>query len=137
MKFIAIPVVACGLIAAGLAPAGNAFGSPCNDSRCVPNIAHDIEPGWGCAGRDRYIFGLDRGGRTYVCTLADERVGNKWVEAEPLVGVRDVGTTCYGTRGSAQSPDGIPLICGQQGWTEGFDITDVFGRGLGNRDEEW
>jgi hypothetical protein len=131
MKFIAIPVVACGLIAAGLAPAGNAAGSPCNDSRCVPNIAHDVEPGWGCAGRDRYIFGIDSMGRTFVCTLADERVANKWVRAEPLVGVRDVGASCYSAQGSgsAQSLDGIPLICGPQGWTEGFLITEVFGRG--------
>ena len=131
MNFIAIPVVACGLIAAGLAPAGNASGSPCDDSRCVPSIAHDVNPGWGCVGRDRYIFGVDGGGRTYVCTLANEWVANRWVQAKPLVGVRDVGTTCYGTVGSAQSPDGIPLICGPQGWTEGFHITDVYGRGVG------
>jgi hypothetical protein len=134
MKFIAIPA-ACGLIAAGLAPAGNASGSPCNESRCVPNIAHGINPGWGCAGRDRYIFGVDGAGRTYVCTLANQWVANKWVQAEALVGVRDVGASCYGPQGSAQSPDGIPLICGQQGWTEGFNIVDVYGRDLiNNRD---
>jgi hypothetical protein len=130
MKFTAISVVACGLIAAGLAPAGNASGSPCNESRCVPNIARDVEPGWGCVGRDRYIFGVDSMGRTFVCTLADERVANKWVQAEALVGVRNVAASCYGPQGSAQSPDGIPLICSQQGWTEGFHIVDVFGRGL-------
>ena len=129
MKLIAIPVVASGLIATGLALPGNASGSPCNNSVCVPNIAQDVHPGWGCAGRDRYIFGIDTMGRTFVCTLADERVANTWVGAEPLVGVRDVGTPCNTPQGeSAQSPDGIPLICGSQGWTEGLQITDVFGR---------
>ena len=135
MKFNAIPVVACGLIAAGLAPAGNASGSPCNDARCVPNIAHDIEPGWGCAGRDRY-FGVDAGGRTFVCTLADERLANKWVQAEPFVGVHDVGSSCYEAQASAQSPEGIPLICGPAGWTEGLNILDVFGRGVLNPNSE-
>jgi hypothetical protein len=131
MKFTAIPVVACGLMAAALAPAGNASGSPCNDARCVPNITHDVLPGWGCVGRDRYIFGVDRIGRTFVCTLADQWVANKWVQAEALVGVRDVGASCNGPQGSAQSPDGIPLICGQQGWAEGVHIDDIYGRGIG------
>jgi hypothetical protein len=132
MKFIAIPVVACGLIATVLAPAGNASGSPCNRADCVPNITHNVSPGWACVGRDRYIFGVDVGGGTFVCTLADQRVANKWVQAEALVGVRDVGATCYGLQGSAQSPDGIPLICGPQAsWTEGLHLDDVYGRGIG------
>jgi hypothetical protein len=127
MKFIAIPVVACGLIAAALAPAGNASGSPCNGPDCVPNVTHDVRPGSPCVARDRYIYGLTRLGETFVCTLANQWVADQWVQSLPLVGVRDVGAPCFGSQATAQSPDGIPLICRRQGWIEGFDITDIYG----------
>jgi hypothetical protein len=119
MKFIAVPVVACGLIAAAFVPAGNASGSPCDGADCVPNVTHTAVLNGPCTIGTRYIFGLDASGNTLICTTSYSQGGSVikgfWAQSLPLIGVRDPGTPCSGS-GAAQSPDGSPMMCQNQGW---------------------
>jgi hypothetical protein len=116
MRFIAIPVLACGLITAATAPAGTASGSPCNGGGCVPNVTQNVVPNGPCVPRSRYDFGVDSVGNAFVCLS----IGS-WAAAPPLVGVRPLGGRCSGQL-SAQSPDGLAMMCGDGVRTLGDDI---------------
>jgi hypothetical protein len=124
MKFGATPVVACGLIAAAFAPAGNASGSPCDGPNCVPNVTQNAVQGGPCSPGTHYIFGLDANGNTLICTSYSagytQPTGiqwkGAWSSAPPLIGVRDPGSPCSGNN-TAQSPDGKPMICEGGAWT--------------------
>jgi hypothetical protein len=116
MRFIAIPVLACGLITAAIAPALTASGSPCNGGECVPNVTQNVVPNGSCVPRSRYDFGVDSVGNAFVWLS----IGS-WTAAPPLVGVRTLGSRCSGQL-SAQSPDGIAMLCMNGAWTMGDDI---------------
>jgi hypothetical protein len=122
MKVMAVLAVGCGLIAAPLLGAGDASATPssCDGADCVPNVARGVSQGAECDARTRYDFGLDSAsGATLVCSAT-----GKWTPTRPLVGVRPEGAPCYGSSGSAQSPDGIPMACDGAGWNQNY--TDIF-----------
>ena len=120
MKLMAVCALACGFVAAPIMTAGAASGSPtCDGAGCVPYVARDVEEGTHCMTQTRYIFGFDSSGRTLVCGAK-----NGWVQVPPLIGVRTLRAPCDGNRGTAQSPDGVPLSCKAGGWTA--DYTAVY-----------
>ncbi|ORJ58144.1 hypothetical protein B5M45_19440 [Mycobacterium simiae] len=105
----------CGFIAAAITPTEQATASPCNGD-CVPNVTHNAVPNGPCLPRTRYDFGADPVGNTFICLSA-----GAWAAAPPLVGVRTMGTRCSGQL-SAQSPDGIAMLCEDGVWSWGPDI---------------
>jgi hypothetical protein len=94
-------------------------GSSCNSASCVPNVTHTAVLNGPCTIGTRYIFGLDASGNTWICTTSYSQGGSVikgvWAQAPPLIGVRDPGSPCSGS-GVAQSPDGSPMMCQNQGW---------------------
>jgi hypothetical protein len=108
MKAIA-PMIACGLAAASIPLAGTAS-AVCDSRECVPNVARDVAQGGPCAPRKTFVFGLDAGGATYVCTVA-----GVWSPVGPLVGVRNVPLSCPALNLSAQGSDGVPFWCVDMG----------------------
>lgn len=115
-RYIAISVAVCGLITAAITPAGIASGSPCDGAACVPNVTQNAVPNGPCVPRSRYDFGADPVGNAFICLSA-----GSWVAAPPLVGVRTLGSRCSGQL-SAQSPDGIAMLCEDGVWSWGPDI---------------
>jgi hypothetical protein len=120
MKFISVPVAACGLIAAAFVPAGNASGSPCDGPDCVPNVTRNVVQSAPCVLRTQYRFGMDAYGNTLFCVSETYAGGTQergeWAASTALIGVRDPGAPCYGNGGAAQSLDGTPMICLNQIW---------------------
>jgi hypothetical protein len=122
MKLATVLALAGGFIAAPVIAAGNASGSPssCDGADCVPFVAHNVAQGTPCISGVGYVFGLDSSSsNTFVCTIA----GN-WIRTKPLIGVRLLGAPCYGNKGAAQSPDGVPMACVGQGWNQ--DYNDIY-----------
>jgi hypothetical protein len=109
-------IVACSPKIGAVAPAGPASGSPCNGSGCVPNLTQNAVPNGPCVPRSRYDFGVDAVGNPFVCLSIDS-----WSAAPPLVGVRTLGSRRSGQL-SAQSPDGIAMLCMNGVWVMGDDI---------------
>jgi hypothetical protein len=118
MKLLAVLAFTCGFIAATMA-AGNASASPCDSAGCVPYVARNVAQGEPCVLATRYVFGFDSSGGTLVCTSRGQ-----WAQSRPLIGVRNLGAPCDGSKGVAQSPDGVPMTCIAQGWTA--DYTGVY-----------
>jgi hypothetical protein len=119
MRLMAVLALAGGLVAAPLIAAGNASGLPpssCDGADCVPGVPRDAALGAHCDGATRYDFGMDAAGTTYLCTMT-----NEWVKTKPLIGVRPLSAPCDGDPGSAQSPDGLPMLCKDGGWRTDFD----------------
>jgi hypothetical protein len=124
MKLVTVLAAAGGLIAAPLIAAGTASGLPpgsCDGAGCVPGVPKNAALGAACIGAPRFSFGLDSSGKTFMCSSR-----NQWVPTKPLVGVRPLGAPCNGEteKGSAQSPDGLPMTCQGAGWNQ--DYTDFF-----------
>jgi hypothetical protein len=118
MKLMAVLALACGFSAAPMLAVGTASGSPsCDGPDCVPYVTRDTVQGTHCDLRTRFPFGIDSSGRTLICATGG---GGTWVKTRPLTGVRTVGAPCFGSTGSAQSPDGLPLACNGHGWTASF-----------------
>jgi hypothetical protein len=117
MKLMAILAITGGCLAAIGAAGGHASAQPsCDDAQCVPYVAHGVAQGVPCVLRTRYAFGLDSSGGTLICSA-----NGHWVQSPPLVGVRNLGDPCFGSNGSAQSPDGVPLGClGGGGWSADY-----------------
>ncbi len=106
-KFIAVPVLVCGLIAAAIPLAGQASAF-CDGPDCVPNVAQNVVQGAPCVPNRVFAFGLDASRATFVCNTA-----GVWAAAGPRVGVRDVALPRYALNDSAQESDGVPLICAE------------------------
>jgi hypothetical protein len=137
MKLVTVLAAAGGLMAAPVIAAGVASGLPpascdgddcmqlpaasCDGAGCVPGVPKNAALGAPCVGAPRYSFGLDATGKTFMCSSR-----NQWVPTKPLVGVRPLGAPCNGEvdKGSAQSPDGLPMTCQGLGWNQ--DYTDFF-----------
>ena len=91
----------------------------------VPGMDYNASSKQPCSNWKRYIFGRGPHGETLACVVASNGSG-VWVDAAPLQGVRQIGSPCLadtaGTHGgSAQSPDGLPLLCDDVGnqWVPG------------------
>ncbi|HKI42980.1 MAG TPA: hypothetical protein VKA66_21980 [Mycobacterium sp.] len=91
----------------GVAIAASAIGSaPIAIADDVPGMRDNAVLGAPCDnGKEfKYIYGHGPNGETLAC------VDDVWVESVPLVGVRQIGSSCSGSW-AAQAPDGRPLIC--------------------------
>jgi hypothetical protein len=119
MKLMAVLALACGLTAAPLMAAGAASAVPetCDGVDCVPYVDRNIVPTDPCVFSSRAPYGLDAKGNTFVCAAT-----NAWQPAAPLIGVRTLRAPCDpNVPGSAQSPNGQPMLCEGGAWTSNFD----------------
>jgi hypothetical protein len=117
-KLVAVPTVACGLIATAISLADKSAAA-CDSADCVPNVARNVVAGAPCAPRPSFVFGLDAGAGTLICTPQ-----GVWVPVGRLVGEREVTMPCFTTGDTAQQPlagndlqlmrtPGVPLKCAQ------------------------
>ena len=90
----------------------------------VPGMHYDAVPNQPCSNWKQYIFGRGPHGETLACV--NSHGSGLWSSAAPLQGVRQIGSPCRadtaGTgSGTAQSPDGLPLLCDDAGnrWVPG------------------
>jgi len=120
MKLLAAVALASGLVAAPLAMATTASGSPgyCDGADCVPYVDRTAVAGEHCVQNTRYNWGLDAAGNTLACSSR-----SVWVPAPPLVGVRTLRLPCDGENGVAQTPDGVPLSCIDGAWSADYSWT--------------
>ena len=113
---IAIPTIACGLVTAAISLAGPSAAA-CDSADCVPNVARNVAAGTPCVPRPSFVFGLDAGAGTLICT--PQAV---WVPVGRLVGEREVTQPCDVAGTTAQQPlagndlqlmrtPGVPLRC--------------------------
>ena len=115
-KFIAAPVVACGLLSAAIPFAGEAS-AVCDSADCVPNVARNVAEGAPCAPRPSYVFGLDAGRKP---SSAPRRAVGR---CRAVVGEREVALPCDRPGDTAQQPlaqrlaalrtPGVPLKCAE------------------------
>ena len=122
MKTVSVVALVGAAIAAPLIWVGTASALPaswCDGAGCVPGVPHDATQGASCVYGTRYDFGLNAAGTTtFICSSRSQ-----WVPTKPLVGVRPLGTPCDAAKdkGSAQSPDGIPMTCKGPSWIGDYD----------------
>jgi hypothetical protein len=125
MKLLGAFALAGVVIAAPLIGAGAASALPesyCDGAACVPGVPHDAAQGASCIYGTRWDYGLNASGTTtFLCSSRSQ-----WVPTKPLVGVRPLASPCDPAKdkGSAQSPDGIPMTCKVNAWIG--DYTDIF-----------
>jgi hypothetical protein len=114
-KLIAVPTIACGLIAAAIPLAGEASAA-CDAVDCVPNVARNVVAGAPCAPSPSFVFGVNAND-TLICASQ-----GMWVRVGPLVGTREVSQPCDQAGATAQQPlagndlqlqrtPGVPLRC--------------------------
>ena len=86
----------------------------CDGAQCVPSVVTitDFPPDSCTPEGNRNVFGVVPGTQheySFVCNSQGQ-----WLMAPPLSGVRLPGDPCpAGT--AAQSPDGLPMLCGDDG----------------------
>ena len=90
----------------------------------VPGMNYDASQGAPCDNYERFIFGRGPGGQAEACHFITNQLpaaqSGFWVITYPLNGVQQVGAPCQNPRGSsAQSPDGLPMLCTEHGWQVG------------------
>lgn len=88
-------------------------------SNAVPGLAQGAKQGQACSNYRTFIFGVSQNGSFLAC-IPDGNGGGNWVNSSPVVGVRQIGSSCDpGASQAAQSPDGRGLVCGDSGWVPG------------------
>ena len=93
-----------------------ASAAPCDGPSCIPHLRTDAAAGAECRGARLYAFGLDGSGNTLICYATYRNpVTTTWAPVPGIVGIRHYGALCSGA-GSAQSPDGIPMVCRDGIW---------------------
>jgi hypothetical protein len=117
LKVIVASSVACGLVTAAIALAGESA-AECDAAECVPNVARNVVEGAPCPPRRSFVFGLDSAGGTLICAAQ-----GTWVRVGPLVGERELALPCDKLGDTAQQPlagndlqprtPGIPLQCAE------------------------
>lgn len=91
----------------------------------LPGLQRDITFGQSCDNTERFVYGQDRSGGFYVCHTIGTSTSGVWDGplGGQLTGVRAPGTSCPYRAGStgpfAQSPNGEPMICTDNGWALG------------------
>jgi hypothetical protein len=125
MKLVGLFALAGAAIAVPFIGAATASALPeayCDGAACVPGVPRDAAAGASCIYATRWDFGLNASGTTtFLCSSRSQ-----WVPTKPLVGVRPLGAPCNSAtdKGSAQSPDGIPMSCKGNAWLG--DYNDIF-----------
>jgi len=83
-------------------------------SNNVQGLVYGAVVGQPCTSTQRYVFGQTAGGGTTVCS--GQGSSGTWVMSIPLIGTRPLGSSCVaGFAQAAQTPDGIPVVCGESG----------------------
>jgi hypothetical protein len=105
-----------------LAPAAAA--DPQHYDGDVPGMNYDASAGAPCDNYERFIFGRGPNGQAEACHFITNQFpaaqSGYWVITYPLYGVQQVGAPCPNPRGSsAQTPDGLPMLCTERGWQVG------------------
>jgi hypothetical protein len=108
--------------AVGLAPTAPA--DPQRYDGDVPGMNYDASQGAPCDNYERFIFGRTSNGQAEACHFIINQFpaaqSGYWVITYPLYGVQQVGAACANPRGSsAQTPDGLPMLCTEHGWQVG------------------
>jgi hypothetical protein len=90
----------------------------------VPGMNYDASLGAPCDNYERFIYGRGPNGQAEACHFITHQFpaaqSGYWVVTYPLRGVQQVGAPCDNPRGlSAQSPDGLPMLCTEHGWQIG------------------
>jgi hypothetical protein len=113
-------VLSAAATAAAIAGVGAAIASaepPAGESD-VPGMHYDAVLGAPCGNWDRYVFGRAPNGQALACVGFDGQ--GTWVLSAPLRGVQRIGESCPPGDATAQSPDGLALMCVYgQGWQPG------------------
>ncbi|MCV7317502.1 hypothetical protein H7J77_18390 [Mycolicibacillus parakoreensis] len=96
----------------------------------VPGMNDQASLGAPCHSWERFIFGRGPGGETLACHWIpnqgppwDPPTTGFWVASPPIRGVQEVGAPCPDparSQVSAQSPDGLPMLCTERGWQPGW-----------------
>ncbi|MDT5044209.1 MAG: hypothetical protein QOE94_2519 [Mycobacterium sp.] len=120
--------------AVGLAPAAAADNGHYDGD--VPGMNYDATAGAPCDNYERFIFGRGPGGQAEACHFIVNQFpaaqSGFWVITYPLNGVQQVGAPCQDPRGSsAQTPDGLPMLCTEHGWQVGQLTGGGFPNGIG------
>lgn len=114
---------------AAVTTAATAGAEPPHYEGDVPGINYEAEMDGQCNNWERFTFGRGPGGEALACHYIPNQfpgVINRpkdtgfWMISYPLYGVQEIGSPCPGPQSSAQSADGLPLLCvGAQGWQPG------------------
>jgi hypothetical protein len=119
-----VTAVAIAASAIGAAPSAVADDPSGRYDGDVPNMNYDASLNAPCYSWERFIFGRSNGGQAMQCHWIPNQwppiYNGFWVISYPLYGVHNIGEPCENPRGaSAQSPDGIALVCtAQYGWQQ-------------------
>lgn len=84
-------------------------------SNSIPGVTMGVVAGQPCSNTERYIFGVSTTGQPMACGHGLDG-GGIWGPAIALVGVRPLGSPCTEAGLAAQSPDGLPMVCGSGRW---------------------
>jgi hypothetical protein len=106
-------------IAVGAAPAAAADNGHYDTD--VPGMNYDAALTAPCDNTETFTFGRGPGGEALQCRWVPNQwppvYTGFWQISYPLYGVQAFGAPCPNPRGSAaQSPDGLPLVCTENGW---------------------
>lgn len=115
--------------AAGLGPVAGADPARHYDTD-VPGMAYGVTAGAPCYSWEKFIFGRGPDGQTLACHWIPNQgppwappTTGFWVISPALRGVQEVGAPCPDPKRSqvaAQSPAGLPMLCTERGWQEGW-----------------
>lgn len=84
-------------------------------SNDVPGLVSGAVLGQPCTNTQRFVFGQTAAGDTLLCT--GQGSAGTWIRSIPVIGTRPLGSSCTeGFELAAQTPDGIPIICGDGVW---------------------
>jgi hypothetical protein len=106
----------------------------------VPGITYGARLDAPCFQWERFIYGRGMDGEPLACHYipGQSPIGMDrppqgtgfWVATYKLYGVQVPGSPCPGSQASAQSPDGLPMLClGAQGWQAGQMSPGDWGNG--------
>ena len=84
-------------------------------SNDVQGLVQGAVVGQSCTNTQLFVFGTTADGDTTVCS--GEGTAGTWVRSVPVIGTRPLGSSCVaGFEMAAQTPDGLPVICGDGIW---------------------
>lgn len=84
-------------------------------SNVVAGLVQGAVLGQSCTSTQRFVFGQTAAGDTVICS--GQGSSGTWIRSIPVIGTRPLGSSCVaGVELAAQTPDGIPVICGDGVW---------------------
>lgn len=131
--FVAVALAGAAVSAAPTAladPDNLYFDKPGHYATDVPGMDYDAHLAGPCDNMDFFTFGRGPGGEALQCRWIANQwppvTTGFWVATYELFGVQDIGAKCPKPQAAAQSPDGRPLLCLDDGWQPGFFTREGF-----------